>query len=363
MDRFAELRERLAAVAKVALVHTPTPLERMANPPAALDGVDVLLKRDDQTGLALGGNKARKLEYIIADVLAGGADTVVTWGGVQSNWCRQTAAASARVGLRPVLILLRRPGAVVAPGGNLLLDHLFGATVEVVEVESDGSMLRLAEVNDLIQPIVDRQRSAGRTPYVVPVGGSVAEGSMTRPLGAMGYVEAFLELAEQAAALDLRLESVVHATGSAGTQAGLVAGARAVSPHTRIVGISVTEDGTTLGRLVRRIANQLCQELCIPGEVHDDEIVVLDAYRDAGYGVLTPRISRAIAALARTEGVLLDPVYTGKAWVGLLDLVATGFLRPGGGTVFLHTGGTPALFSYRDQLVAHLELGTTAPAG
>jgi D-cysteine desulfhydrase family pyridoxal phosphate-dependent enzyme len=355
MDDAQELRNRLAAYPRVGLTHLPTPLERLESEPPGLGDTNVFLKRDDQTGLAFGGNKARKLEFIIADVKARGADTVVTWAGLQSNWCRQTAAAAAREGLKPVLVLLKKPGAAEEYDGNLLLDHLCGATIHVVDLEPNRGFLELADVSDLVEPVVAGLKAAGRKPYLAPVGGSLCEGSMTKPLGAMGYVDAFLELHDQAASLGISLDAVVHASGSAGTQAGLLAAAKAVSPRTRIVGVSVALDRETLGRYVRSIVDDLCRELEITAGIEDDDIIVFDDFLGEGYGVLTPEISRAIAGLARSEGVLLDPVYTGKTWTGMTNLIERGFIRSGENVVFLHTGGTPALFPYRAQLLGFLE--------
>jgi L-cysteate sulfo-lyase len=349
------LKGRLAEFPRTRLTHLPTPLDRVERPPKDLGGVNLFIKRDDQTGLAFGGNKARKLEYIVADVLAQGADTVVTWAGVQSNWCRQTAAAAARVGIRPVLILLKKPGIAANVDGNLMLDHLFGATIRIIEIEPDRGFLELADVADLVEPVVAHEKAAGRKPYLAPIGGSMVEGSMGKPYGAVGYANALVELVEQANDRGIRIDTVVHASGSAGTQAGLVAAAKAVAPGTRIVGISVSSDRETLRGYVRTIADDLLGVLAVDVELGDDDVIVFDEYLAPGYGVLTPEITRAIAALARSEGVLLDPVYTGKAWVGLLDLIMTGYIHPDENVVFIHTGGTPALFPYREQLMGFLE--------
>jgi len=177
---------------------------------------------------------------------------------------------------------------------------------------------------------------------------------MKIPLGAMGYANALAELMEQMHARDLRLDTVVHASGSAGTQAGLVAAAKAVAPDLRIVGISVASDRDTLRGKVRTIAEDLLETLTIDAGIEDDDVIVFDQYLDPGYGVLTPGISRAISAIARSEGVVLDPVYTGKAWVGLLDLMETGFISDQENVVFIHTGGTPAVFPYGSQIMGFL---------
>lgn len=353
------LRRRLAEFDKVELTHTPTPLQRIEHLPELPDGVDLWLKRDDLTGLAFGGNKGRKLEYILGDVMAQGADTIVTWGGMQSNWCLQTAAAAARVGVRAVVVLLRKRGVSTENDGNVLLDHLCGASVRVVDVDPDRGMLRLDDVADLVGPVAEEERAAGRRTYLAPIGGSVAEGSMEKPFGAMGYAEALVELLQQAESRGLRIDTVVHASGSAGTQAGLVAAAKVVAPQLRVVGISVTTNGDTMRRSVSTIAQQLLGTLRVDAAIVEDDVIVFDDYLGAGYGVLTPEISRVIAGLARSQGVALDPVYTGKAWLGLLDLMRSGFLGGDEKVVFIHTGGTAALFPYRERIMDDLGGGSS----
>jgi D-cysteine desulfhydrase family pyridoxal phosphate-dependent enzyme len=348
------LKERLAAFPRTRLIHVPTPLQQIERPSGVAGGADLLIKRDDLTGLAFGGNKGRKLEYIVADAATQGADTIVTWGGIQSNWCLQTAAAAARVGIRAAIVLLQKPGPSAEDDGNLLLDHLCGAAVRVMEVDPDRGMLELDDVADLVEPVVEAEKAAGRKPYLAPIGGSIVEGSMSKPFGAMGYVDALVELVEQADSRGLRIDTVVHASGSAGTQAGLVAAAKAVAPHIRVVGISVASDGDTLRRKVGTIAAQLLEILAVDAQIEDNDLLVFDDYLAPGYGVLTPDISRGIAALARSEGVVLDPVYTGKAWLGLLDLMGTGFISRDENVVFIHTGGTAALFPYREQMMDFL---------
>jgi D-cysteine desulfhydrase family pyridoxal phosphate-dependent enzyme len=348
------LKDRLADFQRTPLILSPTPLQKIERPATAPVGVHLFMKRDDLTGLAFGGNKGRKLEYIVADAVAQGADTIVTWGGMQSNWCLQTAAAAARAGIRAVLVLLDKSGAPASDDGNLLLDHLCGATVRVIEVDPNRGFLNLEDVADLIVPIIEQEKATGRKPYLAPIGGSVVEGSMKRPLGAMGYANALVEIVEQMRSRDLHIDTVVHASGSAGTQAGLVAAAKAVAPNLRIVGISVASDRDTLRGKVRIIAEQLLETLTVDTEIEDDDVIVFDQYVDPGYGILTPVISRAIATLAQSEGVVLDPVYTGKAWLGFMDLMKTGFVSQNENVVFIHTGGTPALFPYRNQMMGFL---------
>lgn len=349
-----QLNERLAKFKKISLVHSPTPLQQIERPPEVPSGVDLLVKRDDLTGLAFGGNKGRKLEYIVADAVAQGADTIVTWGGIQSNWCLQTAAAAARVGMRATIVLLRKPAGSAECDGNVLLDHLCGAAVRVVEVDPDRGMLRLDDVADLVGPVMEEEKAAGGKPYLAPIGGSFVEGSMEKPFGAMGYADALVELLEQVDSRDLRVDTVVHAGGSAGTQAGLVVAAKVAAPQLRIVGISVTIDRGTMRHHVGTIAAQLLESLAIDAEIENEDVIVFDEYLDPGYAVMTPEISHGIAALARSEGIVLDPVYTGKAWLGLLDLMEKGFISRDENVVFIHTGGTAALFPYREQMMDYL---------
>jgi len=310
----------------------------------------VFLKRDDQTGLAFGGNKARKLEFIMADAVAQGADSVVTWAGVQSNWCRQVAASAARIGKRAVLVLLKRPGLPAAEDGNLLIDRVFNADVRLLEAGGEKSFLQLDNVRDFVQPVLDEEEKAGRSTYLAPIGGSLVEGSMRGPLGALGYVVAFAELLEQAHAQGFKPDSVVLATGSAGTQAGLLAGAKLLCPETRIVGISVAGSGRDISSYVAAIAQAVLDEIGDGEGVSESDVIVFDDYLGEGYGILNQHIVDAMGLVAREEGVLLDPVYTGKAMSGFLDLAGKGYFGTEN-VVFLHTGGTPALFPYRDGIL------------
>src|SRR5579864_2289368 len=222
------------------IANLPTPLERLEKLSAAL-GVNLLIKRDDLTGLAFGGNKARKLDFLMADVLEQGARSVITWAGIQSNWCRQLAAACCSLGIRPVLLLFKRRGLPSELDGNLLLDLIYDAEIHVVELDPSRKMMEFGGVSDLILDLADREMRAGRKPYIAPIGASLTEGSMVRPLGALAYLSAFLEILCQAEILGTRVDALVFATGSGSTHAGLLAGAQLLSPRTRIVGISVSE--------------------------------------------------------------------------------------------------------------------------
>ena len=345
-----EFDRRLSKFPRVALAHLPTPLESLGTLSHRLGGPSVYMKRDDQTGLAFGGNKARKLEFIMADVVEERADSVVTWAGVQSNWCRQVAASASRLGKRAVLVLLKRPGLPAEEDGNLLIDRIFDADIRMVETSGEKGFLRFENVREFVEPVVKEEELAGRKTYLAPIGGSLQEGSMSRPLGSLGYVVAFAELLEQAKAQGFAPKAVVLATGSAGTQAGLLAGAKLLSPDTRIVGISVAGSAEVISGYVKEIAGAVLEEFGVTGGASDEDVVVFDDYLGDGYGILNEKITDAIKLLARTEGVLLDPVYTGKAMGGFLDLVGKGYFG-GDEVVFLHTGGTPALFPYREAIL------------
>jgi D-cysteine desulfhydrase family pyridoxal phosphate-dependent enzyme len=348
------VRETLEQFPQVGIAHLPTPLYKLERLTKHFEKFNLFVKRDDQTGLAFGGNKARKLNYIMADVVRQGADCIVTWAGVQSNWCRQVAAAASQLGLRTVLVLLKSPTSPEGEDGNLLIDHLFDADIRVVDATTVGNMLELEGVRGAVDPVVEEMRSKGYTPYVAPIGGSLVEGSMQGPWGALGYVEAFVEIAEQANALGVHIDSVVLPTGSAGTQAGLLVGAKLLSPDTRIVGITVAGGKAMVSGYVRSIAQQTGEALGISLDVTDDDVIVFEDYLGKGYGIFSDDIGNAIHLFARSEGLLLDPVYTGKAATGMVDLMDKGYFTEGENILMLHTGGTPALFPYRGPILEHL---------
>ncbi len=355
MEQLDDLKQKIDSFPRVPLAHLPTPLERMERLSGRFEGIDLLIKRDDQTGLAFGGNKARKLEFILADALAKGADTIITWAGVQSNWCRQTAAAAARLGLRSILVLFRKPGGSTEPNGNLLLDMIFDARVEIVDATAETKMMELSGVADVIGRLEDEERSSGRVPYIASIGGSRVEGSMTEPLGAIGYVEAFMEIFEQTSAMGCVPDAIVLATGSGSTQGGLLVGAKILSSETKIIGISVSEDEETMSRYVREISEATLDLLGADRRLEEGDVIVLPEYLQEGYGILTREVADAVGLVATTEGILLDPVYTGKAMSGLIDLLGKGTFPPGSTILFLHSGGTPALFPYRHDLLEHLD--------
>lgn len=346
-DPTAVFDAALAQFEQATLAHVPTPLEEMPALAAELGGPRLFVKREDQTGLAFGGNKARKLDFILADAKARGHDTVITWAGVQSNWARMTAAGARRLGMDPILVLRRSEGQPVSPAdGNLLLDRILGAEVHIVEPGDDQMAV--------VETVAAREREAGGNPYVVTVGGSRTGHSMEEPLGAVAYASAFRELFAQAEATGVRITHVVHASGSGSTQAGLVVGAKFLEPGARVIGISTGGSKAPSEANVLQIAQQTTEAMGLDLVITAEDVEVLDDYVGEGYGMVNEALVAAIARVARAEGILLDPVYTGKAMTGLLDLVKTGRFGPEDVVVFVHTGGTPALFPYREELLSDL---------
>lgn len=342
----------LSRFPRVLLCHRPTPLEPLRRLSEHLGGPAIYVKRDDCTGLALGGNKARKLEFLVADALAEQCDTLVTIGGLQSNHCRQTAAAAARYGLACELILphlSRFKSPTYETSGNVLLDQLLGATLHVV-----ASMEAAA---DRTREVLDAIRCRGGKPYFIPAGGSTA-------LGALGYVDAARELADQAAAEQLRIDHVIVTTGSSTTHAGLVVGFHSLelcqdNYHAPpITGISVYQREQPATALVWQRAKETAELLGIPADGLEESVIVTDSYLGRGYGEPTEGMLEAVQLTARLEGLLLDPVYTGKTMAGLIDLVRQGRFRSTDNVVFMHTGGMPALFAYRDAFSSVLEFGS-----
>ncbi|MDH4208178.1 MAG: D-cysteine desulfhydrase family protein [Anaerolineae bacterium] len=321
------------SLARVPIAFLPTPLVEMRRLSEAVGGPRILAKRDDQTGLAMGGNKARKLEFLIADALARGADTVLTVGGPQSNHVRQTAAAANMYGLRSVLIL----GGTDPHQweGNLLLNDLLGA-----EVRWAGDR----PLEEAMREVADEEERAGHRPYTIPLGGST-------PVGAAGYVAAMEELMGQLEALRTPVDAILLPTGSVGTQAGIVVGAKALGFEGLVVGISVSAGTDVVRRLLGKLAPATARLLGLDVEFDAEDFVIYDDYLGGGYGVLGPPEREAIRLVARLEGVLLDPVYTGRAMAGFLDLIGKGVFQPEQTILFWHTGGTSALFAYGEGLM------------
>jgi D-cysteine desulfhydrase family pyridoxal phosphate-dependent enzyme len=330
--------EKLEAIPRIALGHGPTPLERLERLSSHL-GVDVWMKRDDCTGLAFGGNKVRKLEYLLAEAREQGHGTVITVGGVQSNHARQTAAAAARLGLRCELVLPRVvAGREAYEGtGNVLLDQLLGARVHIV-ADATAAAERVAE-------IVAEVSARGGSAAFFPAGGST-------PTGALGYARAALELCDQARDAGISFDRIVLAVSTGGTLAGLVTGFALAGVRASITGIAVSGPGAVSADAARALATSAAERL--GAALPRDGFEVRDGYLGDGYGIATPEMREAVVTCARLEGVLLDPVYTGKAMAGLFDLARRGQLARSRPVLFWHTGGAPALFAY-PELAAESE--------
>lgn len=329
----------LARFPRVFLAHLPTPLERLDRLSAELGGPEIWIKRDDCTGLSTGGNKTRKLEFLMAEALAEGADTVMTQGATQSNHARQTAAFAAKLGLRCHILLEDRTGSNNANyngNGNVLLDHLHGATTEKYAGGVDMQATMEEEAAKLQQ--------TGRKVYIIPGGGS-------NPTGALGYVNCAFELVGQANDRHLRLDHIVSATGSAGTQAGLVVGLQAINAQIPLLGFGVRAPQAKQEENVFALARKTAAKLGCPDVVKREDVRADCNYVGAGYGIPGSDTIEAVRMFAELEGILLDPVYSGKGAAGLIDYCRKGKFKKGERVVFLHTGGSAALFGY-DQIFA-----------
>lgn len=317
---------------RVPIAHLPTPVEKLERLTQYLHGPDIYVKRDDQTGLAGGGNKARKLEYLIAEALAQGCDHVVTIGAPQSNHCRQTAAAAAKYGLGCSLILKGNSQEYL--DGNLLLDSILGAHLYWTEGEP------AAEVTN----VVTRQlTSMGRKPYVIPVGGS-------NVVGTTAYVRAMGELMHQLEEQQINIDVIVFATGSGGTQAGLVLGAEVYGFRGQVFGVSVSRPADDLRMQVAALATATATHLGLGTMSVMDKVQVNDDYLGEGYGIVGETEREGIHLLAHQEGLLMDPVYTGRAMGALIDLIRWGAFTRSQSVLFWHTGGMPGLFAYGREL-------------
>jgi D-cysteine desulfhydrase len=295
-----------------------------------------LIKRDDQTGLALGGNKTRKLEFLVGQALEQGADTLVTAGAAQSNHCRQTAAAATKAGLKCELILAGNKPEL--PNGNLLLDELLGAKCHWTE---------RAQFPIKLSELPEQLRAQGRKPYVIGIGGS-------NGVGATGYMLAMMELTEQLRATQQRVDHIVFASSSGGTQAGMVLGARTAELAVQLHGVSIDKEDRERGTYedeLTQIANECAQYLGSDVRLARQDIKVVYGYTGEGYGIVSNLEREAIRLMARSEGIILDPVYTGRAFGALLDLIRKGVFKRGETVLFWHTGGAPALFAYAKELV------------
>lgn len=314
-----------------------TPIEKLERFSAALGGPDIYIKRDDLLGLAAGGNKTRKLEFLMADALAQGADTIITCGAVQSNHCRLTLAAAVKEGLKCQLVLEQRvPGSYDrhANGNNFLFDLL---GVEAVHVVDGGSDMLAA-----MQKVADTLRGGGRKPYLIPGGGS-------NEIGALGYVACAQEVMQQLYEMQLNIDYIVCTSGSTGTHAGLLTGLVGSNAHIPVVGIGINRKKDAQTAAVHALCVKTAAKLGITEPPSVEDVVVFDDYIGEGYSRPTEAMIEAVKLLARTEAILLDPVYTGKTMAGLIDLLHKGYFGAKSKVLFLHTGGSPALYAYTKE--------------
>lgn len=326
----------LSRFPRVRLCHAPTPLEPMIGLSKLLGGPNLYVKRDDCTGLATGGNKTRKLDFLMGEAIERGADCIVTQGAVQSNHVRQTAAAATRLGLGCHVLLERRvPNAPAdyESTGNVFLNRLFNTHIRFCEGGQD--------MNAAADALGEKLAAEGKKPYVIPGGGSNAT-------GALGYVSCALEMLMQANDENLRIDHVVHATGSAGTQAGLVVGLEGTNSGIPVLGVSVRQPRQKQENTVHELAQKTAAHVGVAGGIARAAVQADDRFVGPGYGQPTPEMVEAIEMTARTEGILLDPVYSGKGMAGLIGLVREGRFGADENVVFVHTGGAAALFAYQD---------------
>lgn len=328
----------LSRFPRLRFAHLPTPLEPLDNLSEILGGPKIWIKRDDCTGLGMGGNKTRKLEFLMADALQHHADVIITQGAVQSNHVRQTAAIAAKLGLACHILLEDRVGSKdrdYLGNGNVLLDQIFDATIQT----RPGGTDMAREMENYAQHL----RDDGHVPYIIPGGGS-------NKIGALGYVDAAMELVQQANDRGLIVDYIVHATGSAGTQAGLVAGLHGLNSNIPVLGISVRERKKSQEDKVFQLAEETSSFVGTTHAVPRHHVVANDQYVGQGYGIPSEKTIQTIEMLARKESILLDPVYSGKGMAGLLDLIRGGQFKDCKNVVFLHTGGSTALFGYTSFL-------------
>ncbi|MFT9099970.1 MAG: D-cysteine desulfhydrase, partial [Zymomonas mobilis subsp. pomaceae] len=324
---------------RLSLGHFPTPLEILPRLTEYLGGPTLYIKRDDCTGLATGGNKTRKLEFLLADAVEKGADVILTQGATQSNHVRQTIAAASKLGLESQALLEKRVtrfGEDYQRSGNVLLDNLLGGAIV-------GYFPNGTDMQAELEKLAEKLRSQGKKPYIIPGGGSNA-------IGALGYVACAEELLFQSSQQRLRIDHIVHATGSTGTQAGLLAGLTATHSGIPVLGICVRAPKDKQQANVYALAERTRELLGIKGDLSKDVVVANSDYVGEGYGLPAKGTLEAIRLVARLEGILLDPVYTGKAMAGLIDLVQRGHFSKNDTIVFIHTGGSAGLFGYREIL-------------
>ena len=334
----------LSRFPRIRLAHLPTPLEPLTRLSEELGGPEIWIKRDDCTGLSTGGNKTRKLEFLMAEAQNQGADTVMTQGAIQSNHVRQTSAFAAKLGIKCHVLLEDRTGYTddnYNHNGNVFIDLLHGATYE-----KRGPGL---DMNAEMESVAEKLREGGANVYTIPGGGS-------NSTGALGYVDCAFEILHQANEMGLVIDHIVHATGSAGTQAGLISGLKAMNVNIPLLGISVRAPKEEQEENVYNLAIDTTAKLGCPSVVNRDDIVANSDYVGEGYGLPTEAGIEAITMFAELEGILLDPVYSSKGASGLIDLIRKGRFKKSDCVVFIHTGGSASLFGY----TKHFDFGDRA---
>ena len=327
----------LSRFPRLHFAHLPTPLEPMQRLSEHLGGPNLWIKRDDCTGLSSGGNKTRKLEFLMADAVENKADTIITQGATQSNHARQSTAIAAKLGMECHVLLEDRTAyedPAYVYNGNVLLDQLHGSTISKRPAGTD--------MNAAMEELAQRLRDDGKNPYIIPGGGS-------NEIGALGYVNAAVELTTQANDRSLRIDHLVHATGSSGTQAGLVLGLEGMNSGIPVYGVGVRAPKQKQEEMVFGLAQRTADFMGLnPDIVKRERVVANSDYVGDGYGLPTNAMVEAVKMMAQFEGILLDPVYSGKGFSGLIDLIRKGHFKKGENVVFLHTGGSISLFGYPD---------------
>lgn len=342
---------QLGSLPRLRLAHLPTPLEELPNLTKKLGGPTILVKRDDLTGLGFGGNKTRKLEYIMADAKTRETDVIITGAGFHSNWCTQTACAAKKLGM-DIILIKQGPEEDYDPpeyDGNHLLHVILGSGIKVI------TSPRLTD--KVAQDLADALQQEGKKPYIISFAGS-------NPLGVAGYVNAILEIIIQAIQRGIKIDYIIHATGSGGTQAGLILGAKAFNTGINVLGVSASKSENRADNIFTLLTNS-ARFLDVDCSLTRKDVTVFNDYTGEGYGILNRDVVEATILLAETEGFFLDPVYSGKAMAGLIDLIKNQYFNVEDNVVFLHTGGTAALFPYKNPLKAFIkgeELPWTKPS-
>ena len=312
-----------------------------------MGGPDIYIKRDDCTGLAFGGNKSRKLEFLIGDALKNKADVIITAGAVQSNHCRQTAAAATKFGME--CIIVAKPSWSKEYNGNFFLDELLGAKLVLLEEDNEaldqGGKLSMEKT---IENLMADLKTKGKNTYYIPVGGS-------NSIGSLGYISMTMELIAQANEMGIEIGSMVAASGSGGTQTGMILGADVEKSGIQTVGMAISSDATVVIPKLKDLCNQTSEYYELGLSYEEKDIIFNDNYIGEGYGIPSEEMIEAVKLLARKEGIILDPVYSGKAFAGMVDLIKKGYFDKSKAVVFIHTGGTPALFVYSDSFREYIQ--------